>query len=82
MRRNMEVAYDVHGKYNTDLFTDEAIQIINKHEAKTPEKPLLLYLAYTACHSANGYNPLPAPDKYVQKFDNISLYNRLLLLSK
>lgn len=73
MRRNMNVAYDLHGKYSTDVFTEEAVNIISKHN-KT--QPLFLYVSHVAVHSGNGYNPLPAPDEIVAKFDNITNYNR------
>ncbi|XP_060531963.1 arylsulfatase B-like isoform X2 [Cylas formicarius] len=68
MRRNMDVAYDLHGQYSTDVFTREAIKIINNHNQS---KPLFLYLAQAAVHAGNFYNPLPAPDEYVAKFNHI-----------
>ncbi|XP_019869288.1 arylsulfatase B isoform X2 [Aethina tumida] len=73
MRRGMEVAYDLHGKYSTDIFTEESVKIISKHNTS---KPLFLYLAHAAVHSGNPYNPLPAPDSEVQKFEYIKDYNR------
>ncbi|KAL5268954.1 hypothetical protein ACHWQZ_G002699 [Mnemiopsis leidyi] len=38
---------DLTGRYNTRLFTDKAVEIIQDHEVN---KPLFLYLAYTAPH--------------------------------
>ncbi|XP_044748202.1 arylsulfatase B [Coccinella septempunctata] len=73
MRRNMEVAKDLHGKYSTDIFTNEAVKIIDNHDVTTP---LFLYLAHAAVHSGNSYNPLPAPDEYVSKFSYIKDYPR------
>lgn len=65
MRRNMTVARDCYGKYTTDLFTNEAVDIIKKHNSS---HPLFLYLAHLAVHSANPYAPLQAPKEVVQKF--------------
>lgn len=73
MRRNMDLAYDLHGQYSTDVFTNEAVKIIQNHNIT---KPLFLYLAHVAVHSANPYNPLPAPDETVEKFLNIPNYKR------
>ncbi|KAF5270105.1 hypothetical protein FQA39_LY08517 [Lamprigera yunnana] len=73
MRRNLDVAWDLHGEYSTDLFTKQA-EIIIKNHNKT--RPLFLYFAHAAVHSANPYNPLPSPDNYVAKLSHISDYNR------
>lgn len=73
MRKNMSVAYDLHGKYSTDLFTEESVRLINEHDVS---KPLFLYLAHAAVHSGNPYNPLPAPDEEVEKFKYIGDYKR------
>ncbi|XP_064114170.1 arylsulfatase B-like isoform X2 [Macrobrachium nipponense] len=72
-RRNMTVADDCYGKYATDLFTDEAVNIIQKHNAS---KPLFLYLAHLAVHSGNPYAPLQAPKEIVEKFSYIEDENR------
>ncbi|XP_067001721.2 arylsulfatase B [Anabrus simplex] len=74
MRRGMEPAWDLHGQYSTDVFTREAVKIIKTHNST--QSPLFLYLAHAAVHSGNPYNPLPAPDEAVAKFDNIQDYNR------
>lgn len=51
-RRNFERAgAEFSGKYNTDVFTDEAIRIISSHDQS---KPLFLELAYTAVHAIFG----------------------------
>ncbi|CAG9859294.1 unnamed protein product [Phyllotreta striolata] len=73
MRRNLSVAYDLHGKYSTDVFTQESVRIIKTHNVS---KPLFLYLAHAAVHSGNPYNPLPAPDDVVKSFSFIKNYNR------
>jgi len=73
MRRGMDPAWDLHGEYSTDIFTAEAVKLINEHRS---DRPMFLYLAHTAVHSGNPYNPLPAPDEEVAKFDNIFNYKR------
>ncbi|XP_055907085.1 arylsulfatase B [Eupeodes corollae] len=73
MRNGLDVAYDMHGKYSTDIITDEAVQVIRKRNASMP---LFLYVAHVAVHSGNPYNPLPAPDEAVAKIQNIPDYNR------
>ena len=64
MRRNLEPAWNLHGKYSTDVFTKESVRIINNHNNS---QPLFLYLAHAAVHSANPYNPLPVDDNIVEK---------------
>lgn len=73
MRRNMSLAYDCYGKYTTDLFTAEAVEIINEHNTS---QPLFLYLAHLAVHSGNPYAPLQAPEEVVKKFSYIEDENR------
>lgn len=73
MRRGLVSAWDLHGQYSTDIFTDKTIDVINQHNIS---EPLFLYLAHAAVHSANPYNPLPAPDEIVAKFSNITDYKR------
>ncbi|XP_042228153.1 arylsulfatase B-like [Homarus americanus] len=68
MRRNMSLAEDCFGKYTTDLFTKEAVDIINNHNTS---QPLFLYLAHLAVHSGNPYAPLQAPENVVKKFNYI-----------
>ncbi|KAK9875794.1 hypothetical protein WA026_009584 [Henosepilachna vigintioctopunctata] len=73
MRRNMNLAKDLHGKYSTDVFSKEAVDIISNHDQVNP---LFLYVAHAAVHSGNSYNPLPAPDSYVSNFSYIKHYPR------
>ncbi|XP_071545951.1 arylsulfatase B isoform X6 [Panulirus ornatus] len=61
------------GKYTTDLFTAEAVEIINEHNTS---QPLFLYLAHLAVHSGNPYAPLQAPEEVVKKFSYIEDENR------
>lgn len=73
MRRGFDVAFDLHGKYTTDVITSEAVKIIKNRNAS---QPLFLYVAHTAVHSSNPYSPLPAPDDTVAKIKNIDDFNR------
>lgn len=73
MRRGFDVAYDLHGKYTTDVITNEAVKIIQKQNTS---QPLFLYIAHTAVHSSNPYSPLPAPDATVAKIKHIEDFNR------
>ncbi|KAL1455373.1 hypothetical protein WDU94_009472 [Cyamophila willieti] len=73
MRRDMEPAWDLHGKYSTDVWTEEAVEIIHNHSRK---EPLFLYLAHTATHSANNYEPLQAPDYILSQYRQIESYQR------
>ena len=72
----MDVAYDLHGKYSTDIITDEAIDVIKNFDHSKTNESLFLYVAHAAVHSGNPYNPLPAPDSVVSKFTNITDFNR------
>ncbi|XP_043598964.1 arylsulfatase B-like [Bombus pyrosoma] len=73
MRRGLNSAWDLHGQYSTDIFTREAVKLINDHNAS---RPMFLYLPHAAVHSGNSYNPLPVPDQDVAKFTNIFNYER------
>lgn len=72
-RRNMSVAWEDFGNYATDIFTNEALDVIHHHNVS---QPLFLYLAHLAVHSANTYQPLQAPTEVVEKFSYISDKNR------
>ena len=61
------------GQYSTDLFTEKAVDIIQKHD---PSQPLFLYLPYQAVHSANSIQPLQAPPDEIKKFSHIQDENR------
>uniref|UniRef100_A0A336MNQ6 CSON003548 protein n=1 Tax=Culicoides sonorensis TaxID=179676 RepID=A0A336MNQ6_CULSO len=73
MRRGMNVARDLHGKYTTDIITDESIKIIKNHNLSNP---LFLYIPHMAVHSVHHYNPLPAPDEVVDEMKHIEDYKR------
>lgn len=69
MRRNLSVAWDTVGKYSTDLFTEEAVRLINTHN---PEDPMFMYLAHLAPHTGNQDAPFQAPDEEIAKFTHIA----------
>ncbi|XP_055695304.1 arylsulfatase B [Lutzomyia longipalpis] len=74
MRRGMDVAFDLHGKYLTDIISQESVRVIHNHNNS---QPLFLYMAHGAVHSGNPYNPLPAPDAKVMQFEStITDFNR------
>ncbi|CAG2107147.1 unnamed protein product [Medioppia subpectinata] len=57
------------GIYSTDIYTNKAIDIINRSSNST--KPLFLYLAHQSVHAGNGANPLQAPQRYIDRFKDI-----------
>lgn len=69
----MSVAWDTVGKYSTNLFTEEAVRLINAHNA---DEPMFLYLSQIAPHSGNTNNLLQAPPEEIQKFSYIQDLNR------
>ncbi|XP_069677746.1 arylsulfatase B-like [Periplaneta americana] len=72
-RRNMDVAWDLAGKYATDVFTNESVRIIQEHNSSTP---LFLYLCHLAVHAGNEGKLLEAPQEEIEKFSYISDPNR------
>lgn len=68
MRRNNSVDWSAFGKYTTSIFTDEACDVIAKHDVSNP---FFLYVAHLAVHSANPYSPLQAPEETVELFSGI-----------
>lgn len=73
LRRNLSSAWDLAGHYATDVFTDEAVRIIQTHDA---QDPLFLYLAHLAPHAGNRGKFLEAPQSIIDKFHYISDPNR------
>lgn len=73
MRRNNYIAWDVVGKYATDVFTDEAIRLIKKQPF---DRPLFMYLAHLAVHTGNRGKRLEAPQSEINKFSHIVDPNR------
>lgn len=80
-RRNSEVNYGVKlGTYATDLFTDEAISIIQAHNKS--QQPLLMMVNHLAPHTGNDYELLQAPKEEIEKFKHIKDENRQVLGGK
>ncbi|KAI5731637.1 hypothetical protein M8J77_013626 [Diaphorina citri] len=73
MRRNLSTAWDTVGEYATDLFTKEAVQLI---EDQPVDKPLFLYLAHLAAHAGNAGKHLEAPQETINQFQYITDPNR------
>lgn len=46
-RRDSDLAWDKSEEYSTDVFTNESVAIIGRHDAAN--RPLFLYLAYQEC---------------------------------
>ncbi|XP_047002607.1 arylsulfatase B-like isoform X1 [Schistocerca americana] len=66
MHRGLSAAWDTKGTYATELFTREAVSIIQRHNASSP---LLLYIGHLAPHS-----PLEVPDQAAadERFSHIT----------
>lgn len=67
-RKNLSVHWLYDRKYATDLLTEEAVDTIAKHDK---QKPLFLYVAELAPHTANEFDPLQAPADEIDKFNYI-----------
>lgn len=72
-RKNLSVHWLSDRKYATDLLTDEAVETIAKHDK---QKPLFLYMAELAPHTANEFDPLQAPAEEIEKFKYIQNTDR------
>lgn len=59
--------------YTTEVFTDEAVDFIERNKPSQSGNPFLLYVAYNAVHF-----PWEVPDKYMQRVDFIKSQNRRL----
>lgn len=73
MRRNYTTAWDLVGKYATDIFTDEAVDLIENHP---PSKPMFMFLSHLATHAGNEGKWLEAPQEEIDKFSYIHDPNR------
>lgn len=72
-RRNMDTAWDLEGKYATEVFTEEALRIIEEHDSC---KPLFLYVSHLAVHAGNTGKLLEAPQEIINRFRHIKEPNR------
>lgn len=73
LRRNLTPAYDLVGAYATDVFTDEAVETIRRHDTRIP---LFMYLSHLAVHAANRGKFLEAPQEVINRFQHIADPNR------
>lgn len=76
MRRNLQMTTETKGKYATDLFTDEAVNLIHDHDVT---KPLFLLLNHLAPHTGNEDKPMEAPAEVIKKFEYIKDEKRRIL---
>ncbi|XP_047036030.1 arylsulfatase I-like [Helicoverpa zea] len=67
-RRGFEVADDLFGQYATDVYTKEAVKLVNAHNKSLP---LFLMVAHSAMHSGNPSEFLRAPDDVIDRFSHI-----------
>lgn len=81
MRRNLSVNYLIEKPYVTELFTNEAVDLITEHNISDP---LFLVVNHLAPHAGNEEpdNPLEAPEEEIKKFDYIKNPNRRTLAGK
>ncbi|XP_012275486.1 arylsulfatase B [Orussus abietinus] len=63
-------AYGLHGIYATDLFTEEALRIIDHHD---PQRPLYLQISHLAVHAPVE---MPPEDYNNKDFSHIHEHNR------
>jgi arylsulfatase B len=69
----MDTAWDLEGQYATEVFTEEALRIIEEHDKC---KPLFLYLSHLAVHAGNTGKLLEAPQEIINRFKHIKEPNR------
>ena len=71
LRRNFEgVAEKYFGKYSTAMYTEEAKDVISRHN-ETSDGPLFMYLCYQAVHVGNCWSRYQVPESIERKFDHI-----------
>uniref|UniRef100_A0A3P8W5J4 Arylsulfatase B n=1 Tax=Cynoglossus semilaevis TaxID=244447 RepID=A0A3P8W5J4_CYNSE len=68
LRDGEEVATEYAGDYSTELFSQKAVNIIEKQQSN---KPFFLYVALQAVHA-----PLQVPDKYLEPYSFIKDLDR------
>jgi arylsulfatase B len=69
----MGTAWNLEGQYATEVFTDEALRIIQQHDEY---RPLFLYLSHLAVHAGNAGKLLEAPQEVINRFRHIKEPNR------
>jgi arylsulfatase A-like enzyme len=68
LRKNLEITRKYQNVYATEMFTNEAVDLINNHDKKNP---MFLLLTHLAPHAANQDDPMQAPQDEVNKFSYI-----------
>jgi arylsulfatase B len=68
MRRNLDVDRSYNRTYATDMFTNEAVNLIASHNTS---QPLFLLLNHLAPHAANEHDPLQAPEEIIKLYEYI-----------
>ncbi len=77
MRKNLSSNYDIPSRtYATDLFTEEAVKIIKKHD---DDNPLFLMINHLAAHAANEDDPMQTPPSGLESFRHIKDWKRRTL---
>jgi arylsulfatase B len=66
-RRNDEIIQNRTNQYVTDLFTQEAVNVIENYN-KNSAKPLFLMVNHLAPHAGNEDVPMQAPIEEINKF--------------
>lgn len=56
---------DERGNYSTHVFTRQALEVIDQHNAHDVDKPLFLYLAHQAVHAPNE-----VPGEFTKRYEN------------
>lgn len=70
MWQDMEPSYDTVGNYTTRLINDKAIHYLENYDL-TSGKPIFMYLAHEAPHTANEDDPMQAPPEVIKRFNYI-----------
>ncbi|XP_020620378.1 arylsulfatase I-like isoform X2 [Orbicella faveolata] len=68
LRNNTTPVRDEWGHYGTDLFAEQAVDVINAHDTS---KPMFMYLAHQAVHNANSHQSIQAPKDVINRFKHI-----------
>jgi arylsulfatase B len=76
MRNNHDVYNTTTPQYATELFTNEAVQVINNHDQKNP---LFLMVNHLAPHAGNEDFPMQAKAEDMARFDHIKNEKRKTL---
>lgn len=78
MWENERPAYETLGNYSTILLTDKAIEYVENYNLES-EKPIFMYLAHEAPHTANQDDPMQAPQEVIDRFGYIEDPKRRVL---